>query len=313
MKRAIKQKRAAGVSPESEAAAICSKLGYLTFELQPREWLDTGSRLLNSVLGSEEKGIAYGKMIEAFGPESHGKSLLALLLASLAQADDAEAAWVDLENSLDRPWAERQGIDWSRLLHFYPKLIRADKKEKPRLETAEELCDEVELWMERRHAAGKKKLLVVVDSVAAMLVEEEALAGNTDQNMRTKVALASFLSRLTRRWCALAQVYSACIVFINQVRSMPGAWGNPENSPGGRALKHYCAIRVSLRRVKGGKVLQRGRMVGLKGIIRNMKNKAGGGSLEGMEAGFKAHFLRNDWRFLSAAKLRKDSEDGGGE
>lgn len=297
-------------SPEAEMQAIQHKLGFLTMELQPREWLDTGSRLLNSVLGSEEKGLAYGKMIELFGPESNGKTMLALLLASLAQGDGAEVAWVDLENSLDRLWAEKQGIAWERLYHFYPKLVQSSKKEKPRLQTGEELCDEVELWMERRHSAGCKKLLVVVDSVTAMLVEEEATAGNTDQNMRTKVALASFLSRLLRRWVALSQVYSAAIVFINQLRTSPGAWGNPETTPGGKAMKFYCSIRASVRRVKGGKLLQKGRMIGLKGIMRNVKNKAGEGSLEGAEAGFKAMFMKQDWRFLSAKKLRAEEKEG---
>src|ERR1035437_1161940 len=97
------------LTPDAELAAIQKVLGYLTLELQPREWFDTGSRMLNAVLGSQEKGIAYGKMIEVFGPESNGKTLLALLLAGLAQADDAKVAWVDFENSLDKPWAASQG------------------------------------------------------------------------------------------------------------------------------------------------------------------------------------------------------------
>jgi recombination protein RecA len=322
--------RRSAQNPEAEMQAIQKKLGYLTLELQPREWLDTGSRLLNATLGSEEKGIAYGKMIELFGPESNGKTLLALLLAGLAQADEAELAWVDFENSLDKPWAESQGVELDRLYHFFPKLIKRareepegetagakkkrlkrDKGGKPRLQTAEELCDEVELWMERRHAAGVRKMMVVIDSVTAMLVEEEAVAGNTGQNMRTNAALPSFLSKLLRRWVALSQVYSTAIVFINQLRTAPGKWGNPEVTPGGKALKFYCSIRASVRRVKGGRLLQKGRMIGLKGIIANFKNKAGEGSLEGWSCGFKALFLRNDWRFLSAAKLKKDAEERG--
>src|ERR1035437_10921350 len=94
---------------DAEMKEIQRKLGFLTFDAQPREWFDTGSRMLNAVLGSQEKGIAYGKMIEVFGPESNGKTLLALLLAGLAQADDAKVAWVDFENSLDKPWAASQG------------------------------------------------------------------------------------------------------------------------------------------------------------------------------------------------------------
>jgi recombination protein RecA len=311
MKKAPKPSTQGGAA--EEMAKIQKKMGFLTLELQPKTWLDTGSRLLNAALGSEEFGLAYGKMIEVSGPESHGKSLLAGLLTSLAQADDAECNWVDLENSLDQSWVEGQGIDWSKLYRAYPKLIQTGPKAKPRLQTAEELCDEVELWMERRHAKGVEKMFIVVDSVTAMLVEDEALGGNTEQNMRTKVALASFLSRLLRRWCALAQVYNAQIVFINQIRMSPGGWGNPEQTTGGRALRFYCSIRASVRRVKGGRMLQKGKMVGLKGVIKNLKNKAGGGSVEGCEAGFKATFKNHDWAFLSAKKLKQDAAEEGGE
>ena len=304
-------KRLGKNSVEGEMALISKKLGYLTLELQPRKWLNTGSKLLNAVLGSREFGIAYGKMMELFGPESNGKSLLAWLLMGLAQADLAEGAWVDLEGSADKKWAERQGVDWDKLYRFAPKLIQTSKKEKPRLQTAEELCDEVELWMERRHAAGCRKMFIVVDSVTAMLVEDEATGGNTDQNMRSKLALASYLSRLLRRWVALAQVYNAHIVFINQLRMSPVAFGNPETTTGGKALKFYCSIRASVRRVKGGRLLQQGKMVGLKGIIKNVKNKSGESSLEGHESGFKCSFLRNDWRFMSAKKLKKEMEEAG--
>jgi len=304
-------RRSAESATASEMALIQKKMGYLTLEAQPREWLDTGSKLLNAVFGSEEKGIAYGKLIELFGPESNGKSLLALLLISLAQADGADVAWLDFENSLDKAWAERQGVDWAKLYHFYPKLIRVGKAGKPRLQTAEELCKELEFWMERRHHKGSGKLFIVTDSVAAMLVEEEAAAGVDEQNMRTRNALPMFLSQLLRRWVALAQVYNCSMCFINQLRASIGTYGKSEDTPGGRALKFYASVRVGLRRVKGGKLLQKGKMVGLKGVMRNFKNKSGENSLEGQECGFKAYFLKNDWRFLSSKKLRKEQEEAG--
>jgi recombination protein RecA len=298
---------------EIEAEKIRKKMGHLDYELLAKLWLDTGSKLLNGTLGSEELGLAYGKMYELSGPESHGKSLLAALLLSLAQEDGADGHWVDLENSLDKNWTTGQGVNWDTLYRSYPRLVKSSSKPnaKPRLQTAEEICDEVELWMERRHKQGSKKMFIVVDSVTAFLVEEEAAAGNTEQNMRTKVALASFLSRLLRRWCALAQAYNASIVFINQLRMTPGGYGNPEQTTGGKALRFYCSVRAGVRRVKGGRMLQKGRMVGLKGVIRNMKNKSGGGSVEGMECGFKASFKDRDWRFLPAKKLR--GEEAGEE
>lgn len=324
-----KKKQGNSPSPEAEMQAIQHKLGFLTMELQPREWLDTGSRLLNSVLGSEEKGLAYGKMIELFGLESNGKTLLALLLASLAQADGAKIAWVDFENSLDKSWAQSQGLDTTQIYHFYPKLVqnrkedaeqrgsskKAQKKRrnagKVRLQTAEEVCEEVELWLELMRAKGHTKLFMGMDSVTAMLVEEESEAGLTDQNMRTRTALPAFMSQLLRRWIALSQTHSCMMVFINQIRMNPAArFGNPEVTPGGKALKFYCAVRASVRRVKGGKLLQKGRMIGLKGVITNFKNKSGEGSLEGASCGFKAMFLKNDWRFLSAKKLRAEEKEG---
>src|SRR5712671_3902960 len=97
-----------GISPDQQLSLIRKRLGYLTFEPTVTHWLDTGSPRLNSVLGSPTKGLAYGKMIELSGLESNGKTLLMLLLASLAQDDGAIVGWMDLENSFDPNWAKAQ-------------------------------------------------------------------------------------------------------------------------------------------------------------------------------------------------------------
>jgi recombination protein RecA len=291
-----------------ELERIRKKLGHLTLKKPIKYWLDTGSPKLNGVLGSEKRGIPYGKIIELFGWESHGKTLLALLLAALGQGDDAEVGWADFENSFDEPWAKIQGLDPREVTLFRPEVGLFGGDKTPRLSTAQETCEEIEMWLARR--ALKKpegKRVVIVDSVTGMLVDDEAEAGLTNQNMRTKVALAAYLSSMLRRWTGLALVYNVIFVFINQIRMSPGAWGNPETTTGGNALRYYASIRCKVRRgPKGGKLIQAGKMVGMKGIIQNIKNKAGGGSVEGMSCGFKAKFLEDNWSFMSAESIKKE-------
>jgi recombination protein RecA len=296
------------LSPADECLAIQKKLGYLTLDPVTPLWLDTGSKRLNAVLGSRELGIAYGKLYELSGPESNGKTLLALLLAGLAQQDGAVVGWAAFEGYLDTKWAEAQGLDATQIYQFEPKIGTFGKDKTPRLQTAEEVCTEIEMWMAKMHARGEKKIFLCVDSVTAMLVEEESEGGLTEQNMRTNVGLSRFLSKMLRRWVALSQTHGAMIFFINQLRTNIGIhYGNPETTTGGRALRFYASIRAQIRRIKGGKILQAGKMVGLKGIIKNYKNKAGGGSMEGEECGFKAFFMKQNWRFVSADKMRKDA------
>lgn len=317
------------LTPDQELDLLRGKLGYLTFQPATRFWLDTGSARLNSVLGSSTKGLPYGKMFEFSGLESQGKTLLALLLAGLAQADGADVAWVDTEDRVDLDWAKVQGLDISHLYHFYPKIgefgITAKQARKAkqagkdgkelkaiksrRLQTAEELLTEVEAWMGYKYKQNRDgKLYVAIDSVTGFLTEEEGEAGLTGSNMRTKSALATFLSTLCRRWVPLALSYNTIIVFINQLRTSPNVrFGDPNYTTGGRALKYYCNVRCDVRRVKNGRILQGGQIVGLRGIIRNKKNKAGAGSLEGQTCGFKAMFRKNDWRFMAEDRIKKEA------
>jgi len=317
------------LSPREEIDAIRKKLKHLTFEAVVKAWLDTGNKRLNAVLGSEELGLAYGKMVELFGPESQGKTMIALLIAALGQADGAKVAWVDLENSFDDDWVKAQGLDPEQVYLFQPQMgyfggssdsddeddaeakekkAAKRKKRRPRLQTAEELFEEVEEWMAAQHHKNPEgKLLLVTDSVAAALVEAEALGGLADQNMFTNTALSRFLSKMLRRWVALAQTYNALMIFINQVRTSPNQkFGNPENTPGGKALKFYCSVRVRVRRGKHqGRLLQGRKVIGLSGILTNVKNKAGGKSLEGERVGFETRFGKQSWKFPSIQELKK--------
>lgn len=299
------------VSPDQELDIIRRKLGYLTLDQSVKYWLDTGSPKLNSVLGSPTKGLAYGKMIELSGLESNGKTLLMLLIASLAQDDGAVIGWMDLENSFDAKWAVAQGLDPKAIYLFQPRIGNFNGEKKARLQTAEELCMEVEAWLAHMHKKNPGgKIFLGLDSVTAFLVEDEAVAGLADANMRTKMALASFLGRLLRRWVSLAVNYNVMMVFINQIRISPMAFGNPEYTTGGKALRFYCSIRAQVRRVKNGKLLQKGQMVGLRGKISNIKNKAGEGSVEGMDCGFKAMFLKHDWKFVTVKDIKEQAEEG---
>ena len=97
-----KKKRASGDGPANDISLIRKKLKHFPVELEPTEWLSTGNERLNAVLGSPERGIPYGKMIELYGPQSHGKTMIALLLSALAQKDGAAILWMDLENQLRR-------------------------------------------------------------------------------------------------------------------------------------------------------------------------------------------------------------------
>lgn len=317
-----KTSTAVALSPREEIEAIRRKLKHLTFEAVVKAWLTTGNKRLNAVLGSEEFGLAYGKMVELFGPESQGKTMIALLLAALAQADGAKVAWVDLENSFDEDWVRAQGLDPELVYLFRPQLGYFEgnkdldddekeekrKKKRPRLQTAEELFEEVEEWMATMHQKDPEgKLFVVTDSVAAALVDAEAQGGLADQNMFTNTALSRFLSKMLRRWVALAQTYNAMMIFINQVRTSPNQkFGNPENTPGGKALKFYCAVRVRVRRGKHkGRLLQGRKVIGLSGVLTNVKNKAGGKSLEGEMVGFETRFGQQKWSFPSIQELKR--------
>lgn len=278
------------LNPEAEIALIRKKLKHFTTEKQVKYWLDTGSPLLNSVLGSEEKGLPYGKMFELSGFESQGKTALMLKLAGMAQRDGAAVAWVDLENSWDEDWARTLGLATDEVYLFKPQIGTFGKETEERQHTAEELLTEVEEWVKRRGNDNPDgRIFVCVDSVAAMLTEEEAAAGIQEQNMRTKVSLATFLSQLLRRWVAFVANYNVMLMFVNQLRVAPGQWGNPEYTPGGNAIRLYASVRVRMRR-KAKRILKGGHDIGIKGTMSNWKNKAGGGSREGLRTGYKLYF-----------------------
>ncbi len=283
------QKPALILSPEEELALIRNKLKHPTRE-EIKYWLDTGSPKLNAVFGSETLGLPYGKQYEVSGWESHGKTSQVYGIAAAAQQDGAQVGVWDLEDSSDESWMMKRGLDYSKIVIFKPLVGYFGGEKLKRMITAEEQCEEIELWMDRCYERNRNgRIFLAVDSIAAMMTKEEEAHGIADQNMRTKVSVATFLTFLLKRWQKRASNYNAMIFWINQIRVAPGKWGNPEYTPGGNALRFFCASRCKVRRVSG-KILKTGKTIGFKGVISNWKNKTGEESREGLSTGFKQYF-----------------------
>jgi len=301
------KKTTQSTAPLNFVTAIRKKLGHLTHEMKPTEYLSLGDERLNSVLGDPDRGLFFGQIIEISGKQSNGKSALAIDVAALGQATGAVIHWADFERSFNPDWSSRRGLDPLKVHVYQPYVGKFGKEKEERLCTAQELLEEVEAGMVLAQKTDQDvRQMVIVDSVTAMLVEEEAEAGLTGQNMRTNQALPVMLGKLLRRWIALCGETRTIAVFINQLRTKPGVlYGDPDYTPGGNALLFYAHSRVRMRRIKGGRILQKGKVVGVKGILRNDKNKAGG--IEGTEIGFKIYF-DGKTSFLDATVLRGEDE-----
>jgi len=305
---------------DAEIRSLREKLGHAPMKWEPSKWLQTGIPDLNTVMGHRDLGIPYGRMIEISGQESTGKTSIALALAALGQREGAAVIWVSHENSWDDDWARIRGLDPSKvrvLLPYVGTFLEKGKdgkmrpEKKPRMSAAQELCSEAEQLV----ALYRKKhdrVIMVHDSIASMLSVGEAKAGLEGANLRTDQDLPKFLSRLMRRWVGMMQVYDCTTIFINQLRQSPQARpGSPAwYTPGGNAAKFYCHIRIRSRRVRGGRLRDAGKMVGVQGLLSNFKNKTGG--MEGSEVGYKLLF-KGPLEFISAkeatrAEREKESE-----
>ena len=251
-----------------------------------------------------------------------GKTTLATWLAGLAQKDGAGIGRIDLERSLDETWDEKMGLDSSKVYNIYPKLVRkkvqlvktgtSKKKQKvtseiPVLQSAEELFTETEMAVAKMADLGFKKQFWFLDSVANIETEMELAAGNSQWDMRVGYDRAIFLSRVLKKWAGIAANYNAMIFFLNQLRFKGGVvFGDPYDSPGGKALRHLCSIRARMRRCKAGEIKRGNRVVGLVSIVKNIKNKAGGGSVQSCDAGVR--FLWRKTPALVEVMSKEDAE-----
>ena len=187
----------------------------------------TGSLSLDIALGGV--GLPRGRVTELFGPESSGKTTLALHVIASAQHAGGVAAFIDAENALDTTWAKRLGVDVSSMLVSQP-------------DTGEQALDIVEMLI-RSNSVD----VIVVDSVAALTPAAEIEGTMGDVHVGRQARL---MSQAMRKLAAVINKSKTALVFINQIRMKIGVmFGNPETTPGGRALKFYSSIRIDLRRL----------------------------------------------------------------
>ena len=190
--------------------------------------IPSGSLLIDEALGVG--GYPKGRIIEIYGPESSGKTTLALHAISECQAEGGRAAFVDAEHAIDPLYAKALGVNIDELILSQP-------------DSGEQALEIVEML-----AASKAIDLIIVDSVAALVPQAE-LDGVMGDN---QVGLqARLMSKAMRKLAGVLNKSSCAIIFINQIREKVGIiYGNPETTSGGRALKFYASIRMEIRRTE---------------------------------------------------------------
>ena len=223
------------------------KLGE--FKAMNVEAIPTGALSLDIALGIG--GIPKGRIIEVYGPESSGKTTLALHMIAEAQKKGGEAAFIDAEHALDPVYAKHLGVDIDNLIVSQP-----DTGEQA-LEIAEALV--------RSGAID----IIVVDSVAALVPKAEIDGDMGDAHVGLQARL---MSQALRKLAGVINKSNSVIVFINQLREKVGImFGNPETTPGGRALKYYASVRLDIRKIEN--IKQDGEVVGNRAKVKVVKNK----------------------------------------
>ena len=211
--------------------------------------ISTGSISFDSALGVG--GFPRGRVVEIFGPESSGKTTVALQVIAEAQKAGGMAAFVDAEHALDPIYAKKLGVDVDNLLVAQP-----DFGEQA-LEIAEALV--------RSNAID----VLVVDSVAALVPKAELEGEMGDSHMGLQARL---MSQALRKLTGIVSKSRTCLVFINQIREKIGVmFGNPETTTGGRALKFYSSVRVDIRRIAA--IKDADLVVGSRTKVKIVKNK----------------------------------------
>ncbi|MCL2349911.1 MAG: recombinase RecA [Defluviitaleaceae bacterium] len=214
------------------------------------EVIPSGSLSLDVALGIG--GFPRGRIIEIFGPESSGKTTVCLHLIAEAQRIGGIVAFIDAEHALDPVYARNLGVDIDELYISQP-----DDGEQ-----ALDIADE----MVRSGAID----VIVIDSVAALVPKAEIEGDMGDSHMGLHARL---MSQALRKLTALANKNNCIILFTNQLREKIGAYGNPETTTGGRALKFYASLRLDIRRVSKGEIKQGDNHIGFRTRIKVVKNK----------------------------------------
>jgi recombination protein RecA len=217
--------------------------------IAPIEAITTGAISIDYALGIG--GMPRGRVVEIYGPESSGKTTLALQVIAQAQKNGGLAAFVDAEHALDAAYAQRLGVDLEALLVSQP-------------DNGEQALEIVEVLV-RSNSVD----VVVVDSVAALVPRAEIEGEMGDAQVGLQARL---MSQALRKLTGAVSKSKTCLIFINQLREKIGVmFGNPETTTGGRALKFYSSVRVDIRRIatiKDGE-----NVVGGRTRVKIVKNK----------------------------------------
>ena len=221
------------------------KLGE--FKAMEVEAIPTGALSLDIALGIG--GVPRGRIIEVFGPESSGKTTLALHIIAEAQKMGGEAAFIDAEHALDPVYAKKLGVDVDNLIVSQP-------------DTGEQALEITEALV-RSGALD----VIVVDSVAALVPKAEIDGDMGDSHMGLQARL---MSQALRKLAGAINKSKTVLIFINQLREKIGVmFGNPETTTGGRALKFYASVRMDIRKIEN--IKQDGQVMGNR--VRVIKNK----------------------------------------
>ncbi|MBR0350782.1 MAG: recombinase RecA [Clostridia bacterium] len=223
------------------------KLGE--FKAMEVEAISTGALSLDMALGIG--GVPRGRIIEVFGPESSGKTTLALHVVAEAQKLGGEAAFIDAEHALDPVYAKKLGVDIDNLIVSQP-------------DTGEQALEITESLV-RSGALD----VIVVDSVAALVPKAEIDGDMGDSHMGLQARL---MSQALRKLAGAINKSKTVLIFINQLREKIGVmFGNPETTTGGRALKFYASVRLDIRRIEN--IKQDGEVTGNRVRVKVIKNK----------------------------------------
>lgn len=211
--------------------------------------ISTGSLALDIALGVG--GIPRGRVTEIFGPEGSGKTTLAQHIIASAQKAGGRVAYIDAEHALDPQYASRCGVDLDRLLISQP-------------DSGEEALEITDILVRSEAVDG-----IVIDSVAALVPKAELEGEMGDAFVGLQARL---MSQALRKLAAATSRSKTALVFINQLREKIGViFGNPEVTPGGRALKFYSSVRIDLRRVES--ITQGDKIIGSRVRAKVVKNK----------------------------------------
>ena len=212
--------------------------------------IPTGNLLIDQALGTG--GFPRGRVVEVYGPESSGKTTLTLTVVAQAQKAGGLAAFIDVEHALDPGYARKLGVNMEELLVSQPSSG----------EEALRICE----TLVRSNALD----VIVIDSVAALVTRQE-LEGEIGDS--TVGAQARLMSAALRKLTAIIAKARTCCIFTNQIREKIGVmFGNPETTPGGKALKFYASVRIDIRRIGAIKTTD-GTVTGNRTRVKVVKNK----------------------------------------